>query len=244
MNKSANIFLGWSMATMLVVAACIGLPKLAGASTSVKEQVRWKTRAESYQASNFGNKSYSGLVEDLAKSQLDTSITNPWMRDLETVDLGGLDSHRAISYAKAARREVQCLAEAVYYEARSETKDGQKAVAEVVLNRVKHKAFPNTICGVVYEGAERTTGCQFSFACDGSTANLPRGKSWQRAQDIAAHMIMGLSPEITRRATHYHTTGVNPAWAQTLRQTRQFDTHVFYRFMPRKSLLRPVSVAP
>jgi spore germination cell wall hydrolase CwlJ-like protein len=118
------------------------------------------------------------------------------------------------------------------------------AVAEVVLNRVNNKHFPNTICGVVFQGAERTSGCQFSFTCDGSTANLPKGRPWERAQEIAEHMIVGASAPVTWRATHYHTTKVDPAWSKTLRQTRQFDTHVFYRMMPRKSRLRAVSVAP
>lgn len=244
MNKEATIFLGWAVATIAISAACIGLPVLAGASTSVKEQVRWKNRAQSFQSSGISPKAYSGLVTTFAQNHLDKSVTNPWQRDLEMVDKDTQRATQLVSHARTANREVQCLAEAVYYESRSETKDGQKAVAEVVLNRVKHKAFPNTICGVVYEGAERTTGCQFSFTCDGSTADLPKGKAWKRAQDIAAHMIMGISPNTTRYATHYHTTDVNPAWAKTLRQTRKYDTHVFYRFMLRKNLLRPVSVAP
>ncbi|MFN5901342.1 MAG: cell wall hydrolase, partial [Novosphingobium sp.] len=76
------------------------------------------------------------------------------------VDNSGVDRSRAL----------QCLAAAVYYEARSESDVGQRAVAQVVLNRVAHPSYPNTVCGVVYQGSERTTGCQFSFTCDGSLA--------------------------------------------------------------------------
>ncbi len=244
MTKGYHILMGWTLVTAATLTAMIGLPKLAGASASVKEQARWETRAEAFEASGSAMGAHSQLTQVLAARHLDSNITSPWMRDAIGAQSDISSASVLISQAKANTREVQCLAEAVYYEARSETKAGQKAVAEVVLNRVASKHFPSSVCGVVYQGAERISGCQFSFACDGSTAKLPRGKHWDRSQDIAAHMMMGLSAPSTSRATHYHTTDVEPKWANTLRQTRQFDTHVFYRFMPRKSRLRAVSVAP
>lgn len=244
MTNSRHIFLGWGLALSVTTAAIIGLPKLADASAMVKDQTRWETRAAEFQTSNETVNTTSHLAETHATLHLDTSISNPWMRDLTaTTSINGNGRH-LIANAKEASRQEQCLAEAVYYEARSERLPGQKAVAEVILNRVNSKHFPNTICGVVYQGAERTTGCQFSFTCDGATARLPRGKSWKRAQQVAEHMIVGASAPMTWRSTHYHTTEVNPAWSKTLRQTRQYDTHVFYRFRPRSSQLRPVSAAP
>ena len=244
MTSRSNIILGWGLALSVTTAAIIGLPKLADASAMVKDQTRWENKAAEFQIANTVVKSTSKLAETHAALHLDPTISNPWMRDATATTAVSGNGRHMIANAKAASREQQCLAEAVYYEARSERLPGQKAVAEVVLNRVNNKHFPNTICGVVYDGAERTSGCQFSFTCDGSTANLPKGKAWARAQEIADHMIVGASAPLTWRATHYHTTDVNPAWSKTLRQTRKFDTHVFYRFMPRKTRLRPVSVAP
>ena len=244
MTSRSNIFLGWGLALSVTTAAIVGLPKLADASAMVKDQTRWENKAAEFQTANTVVKSTSKLAETHAVLHLDRSISNPWMRDMSaTTGITG-NGRNIIANAKAAGREQQCLAEAIYYEARSERLPGQKAVAEVVLNRVNNKHFPNSICGVVYQGAERTSGCQFSFTCDGSTAKMPRGKSWEQAQAVADHMIVGASAPMTWRATHYHTTDVNPVWSKTLRQTRKFDTHVFYRSMPRSSQLRPVSAAP
>jgi len=129
--------------------------------------------------------------------------------------------------------ESRCMAEAIYYEARSETISGQRAVAEVIQNRIKSKHYPNTVCDVVYEGSERNTGCQFSFTCDGSMDIAPRGKAWERSLKVADYMMAGSHVPITNYATHYHTTEVSPAWSQTMRMTRKVGSHVFYRFAPR-----------
>lgn len=244
MTKNYHIFLGWGLAATVVLATVFGLPKLAGASTDFKDQAKWQERASNLE--NIGAEYYStsNLAKTLAEQHLDVSITNPYMLDYKITSDIPQNAGTMVARAKYAAQETNCLAEAIYYEARSETIAGQKAVAEVVLNRVGHRAFPSTVCSVVYQGAERTTGCQFSFACDGSNAKLPYGKHWAEAQSIAGHMMMGASTKITNRATHYHTTGVSPKWAPTLRKVRQYDTHVFYRFMPRKRRLRAVSVAP
>src|SRR5262245_45277856 len=88
-------------------------------------------------------------------------------------------------------RSLQCLAEAIYYEARNQSDDGQRAVAQVVLNRVRHPAYPNTVCGVVYQGSERTTGCQFSFTCTGVMGPIGDQAAWARAQRIANAALHG-----------------------------------------------------
>lgn len=127
-------------------------------------------------------------------------------------------------------RALDCLTSAVYYEAASESALGQAAVAQVVINRMRHPAFPKTICGVVFQGQERTTGCQFSFTCDGALARRPSATGWARARAAAAAALNGhVTPEVGM-ATHYHTDWVAPYWAERLVKMRQIDTHIFYRW--------------
>ncbi len=126
-------------------------------------------------------------------------------------------------------RAQECLAQAVWYEAASESEAGQRAVAQVVLNRVAHPAWPSSVCGVVYQGSERSTGCQFTFTCDGSLARRPSGASWARAQRIAAEALNGSVYAPVGLATHYHTLWVNPYWAATLDHIGTIGAHRFYR---------------
>jgi hypothetical protein len=126
-------------------------------------------------------------------------------------------------------RSLQCLAEAVYYEARSQSDDGQRAVAQVVLNRVRHPAYPNSVCGVVYQGSERVTGCQFSFTCDGSTGRGIEPYAWERARSIAAAALRGGVYRPVGLATNYHTTAIRPYWAPSLVQQTVIGAHIFYR---------------
>ncbi len=126
-------------------------------------------------------------------------------------------------------RSLECLAEAVYYEARSESEDGQRAVAQVVLNRVRHPAYPNSVCGVVYQGSERSTGCQFTFTCDGSTGAAIEPDAWDRARRIAAAALRGSVYRRVGLATHYHTTAIRPYWAPTLMPQASLGAHIFYR---------------
>lgn len=127
-------------------------------------------------------------------------------------------------------RQNQCLATAIYYEARSESLSGQLGVAEVIANRVNDHRYPNTICDVVYQGATRTTGCQFTFTCDGAMDKKPRGAKWDKAQSVAAHVMMDLNERKTGGATHYHATYVDPVWNSGLIKTSQIGVHIFYRF--------------
>lgn len=136
--------------------------------------------------------------------------------------------------AEEMLRQKQCLATAIYYEARSETTAGQLGVAEVIVNRVNDHRYPNSICDVVFQGATRTTGCQFTFTCDGAMNKAPRGVKWDKAQTIAAHVMMDLNERKTGGATHYHATYVNPVWNSGLIKTSQIGLHIFYRF-PRGS---------
>lgn len=126
-------------------------------------------------------------------------------------------------------RAQECLAQAVWYEAASESEAGQRAVAQVVLNRVAHPSWPASVCGVVYQGSERRTGCQFTFTCDGSLVRRPSGMSWARAQRIAGDALMGSVYAPVGYATHYHTLWVKPYWAGSLDHIGTIGAHRFYR---------------
>jgi hypothetical protein len=127
-------------------------------------------------------------------------------------------------------RSLDCLSQAIYYEAASESEDGQRAVAQVVLNRVRHPAWPNTVCGVVYQGPMRAGGgCQFTFTCDGSLARRPGGEPWLRARRLAAEALAGRIYAPVGLSTHYHTNYVFPAWAPRLAKTTVIGAHIFYR---------------
>ncbi len=127
-------------------------------------------------------------------------------------------------------RALDCLAAAVYYEAAEEPLDGQRAVAQVVLNRVRHLAYPHTVCGVVFQGSERRTGCQFSFTCDGSLNRTPSAIGWKRARQVAGAALAGLVYRPVGLATHYHADYVLPYWAQTLVKQIVIGRHIFYRW--------------
>ena len=127
-------------------------------------------------------------------------------------------------------RALECLTSAIYYEAAQEPTDGQRAVAQVVLNRVRHPAFPNSVCGVVYEGSTRVTGCQFTFTCDGSMAYRPVPSLWNRARKVAEAALNGAVFAPAGYATHYHANYVVPYWASSLVKTTVQGAHIFYRW--------------
>jgi spore germination cell wall hydrolase CwlJ-like protein len=126
-------------------------------------------------------------------------------------------------------RSQDCLAQAIYYEAGRESEDGQRAVAQVVLNRVRHPAWPDSVCGVVYQGPMRPGGgCQFTFTCDGSLMHRPTGSAWIRARQLAAEALAGYVHARVALATHYHANYVAPSWAPRLRPAAVIGAHLFY----------------
>ena len=127
-------------------------------------------------------------------------------------------------------RALDCLTAAVYYEAASESDDGEAAVAQVVLNRLRHPIFPKTVCGVVFQGSELPTGCQFTFTCDGSLNRRPSADAWKRAQKVAARALDGYVMKQVGEATHYHTQWVVPYWQPTVTKLTQIGAHIFYRW--------------
>jgi len=132
--------------------------------------------------------------------------------------------------ATAKARALECLTSAVYYEAGQESAEGQRAVAQVVLNRVRHPAFPASVCGVVYQGSTRPTGCQFTFTCDGSLSRRPMASAWARARQVAKAALTGAVYAPAGNATHYHANYVVPYWASSLAKNVVVGAHIFYRW--------------
>lgn len=133
-------------------------------------------------------------------------------------------------------RALRCLTQAIYYEAALEPTDGQRAVAQVVLNRVRDPNYPNSVCGVVYQGAERVTGCQFSFTCDGALSMAPANWAWERARLVAEQALAGYTATSVGSATHYHADYVFPRWAPSLNKLTQIGAHIFYSWKGRSGL--------
>lgn len=132
--------------------------------------------------------------------------------------------------ATVSSKQERCLATAIYFEARGESDRGQRAVADVILARVRTAGWPKTICGVVYQGSGRRTGCQFSFACDGR-ADVPRGEAWLDAKEIAADALdeNGGDEASLRSALYFHNRGVRPGWARHMVRVARIGGHIFYR---------------
>ncbi|WP_324749648.1 cell wall hydrolase [Sphingomonas sp. LY54] len=126
-------------------------------------------------------------------------------------------------------RAIDCLAAAMWYEAGADW-EGQRAVAQVVINRSRHPAFPKSICGVVFQGSERDTGCQFTFTCDGAMRRVPPDALWRRTRSSAAGMLEGRVFHPVGLATHYHTNWVAPYWNARMEKIAAIRTHLFFRW--------------
>jgi len=139
------------------------------------------------------------------------------------------DTQKAIAQRRVQLAEENCLARAVYFEARSESELGQIAVAKVVLNRVKDPEYPNTICGVVYQGSGRRNSCQFSFACDGLPDDVKSASAWSDAKRVAKMTIAGdAKVAALTTATNYHADYVKPKWAKSMKRLVKIGRHIFY----------------
>ena len=232
--------------TACVVTAAVALPTLAGRVETESMRAEFREEAK-FLATRIEARAPVVSPDDAPL------LENPWMRTVEYAlkrtpdattdkysqryrDLAALESYASFQpahfdLAEQNSKEFDCLSKAVFYEARSESTLGQIAVAEVVMNRVKDYRYPNTVCEVVFQGSERTTGCQFSFTCDGAMDRFPaKGRLWRRSQTVAAHVMMNLNKPMTGSATHYHTNYVDPVWNKHLIHTNTIGTHIFYRF--------------
>lgn len=132
-------------------------------------------------------------------------------------------------------REWQCLTEALYFEARGENKVGQQAVAEVILNRVDSGRYPDSVCGVVLQGAQKRNACQFSYNCDGKKNRIRNRQVFNQLGKLAARMLGGADRVLTNGALFYHNTSVRPGWTRRLKRTARIGSHVFYAHKTRVS---------
>lgn len=243
-EQRSTIYRGAAI-TACAMTAAVALPTIQSRIETQSEHAEFRQDAVTLASKIESRETLTGEYEA-------SVLENPWMRTVEYAlkrspdsvsdkydqryrDLAALEAYSSFEpahfrVADQSRTDTDCLATAIYYEARSEPIVGQIAVAEVIMNRVQDYRYPNTVCGVVYQGSERTTGCQFSFTCDGSMDRTPQGKYWQRSQDVAAHVLMDLNQPITGTATHYHTDYVDPVWNKHLVHTKTIGTHIFYRF--------------
>ncbi|MCA8880520.1 MAG: cell wall hydrolase [Rhodobacteraceae bacterium] len=124
-------------------------------------------------------------------------------------------------------KQLGCLAEALYFEARGESVKGQFAVAEVILNRVDSPFFPDSVCGVVHQGGR--SGCQFSYTCDGRPEVIREKGAYAEVRKVASLALHGVADPVTDGATFYHTKGVRPSWSRKFPQTATIGAHKFYR---------------
>jgi hypothetical protein len=231
---------------MCLAAAAVAMPVISHRAAEQRDGAEWAATSSAFQA-ELEQQLLAGS-EPNGRVELTAFHTGDGLRARGTAPLYETADARAVMLQAVLRgpsapvdqsapaepqvdaRQHNCLAQAVYYEARGETQQGQVAVAEVIMNRTRSRAYPSSICGVVYQGSQLATGCQFTFTCDGSLNHRPRGRAWDRAQRIATAVMLGYTRPITNHATHYHTTAVNPVWSAGLVETTQIGVHKFYRF--------------
>ncbi|WP_238928783.1 cell wall hydrolase [Alexandriicola marinus] len=163
-----------------------------------------------------------------------SSLTSPpsaALRDIPTIPgtVEYSENYLASLPRASGGPEWECLAEALYFEARGETARGLFAVAEVILNRVDSREFPDSVCSVVNQGTGRMYACQFTYTCDGNSEVINEPRAYTRVGKVARLMLDGAERPLTEGATYYHTTAVNPSWARRFERTAQYGVHLFYR---------------
>lgn len=197
------------MRFLVAVLVGLGLVSPAVADTSVKQLVSKEKRA----------------LGSIPATQLDALLKRPNSAGPVTY------SHRWLASQPRAKGGAQwaCLAEALYFEARGESVKGQFAVAEVILNRVDSRLFPNSVCGVVKQGTGRKYACQFTYTCDGYSDVIREKAAYARVGKIAKLMLKGAPRPLTSGATYYHTKAVRPSWSRKFTRTTTIGVHHFYR---------------
>lgn len=227
-------------------AACVLLPTFGVQYEAQREEATFRNNAQTLaEAASASDAVRSG-------NEVSPLLDHPWVRSVEYSmernpraalsryamrDRDGaavssvMEVHSdQFDRAELVSAEFDCLTQAVYFEAGYETSEGKLAVAEVIMNRVADHRYPNSVCDVVYQGATRTTGCQFTFTCDGALGRKPNPRKWEEARTVAAHVLMDLHERRTGSATHYHATYVDPIWNVGLVRTNKIGAHIFYRF--------------
>ena len=170
------------------------------------------------------------VVPDTRMAALTTLPSNEERGVASTPDgLSYSNSFLAALPRQSGGPQWQCLAEALYFEARGESVRGLFAVGEVILNRVDSAAYPNSVCGVINQGTGRKFACQFTYTCDGRPEQISEPRAYARVGKVARLLLDGAPRELTAGATHYHTTAVRPSWARRFPQTAHIGSHLFYR---------------
>lgn len=246
-QEQRDVLIRGGMIAVIAVSATVSLPAISQQQAGLRAEAEFRAEAERFAAYGDGGLAvrtgsdaaklldtpWLRTVEYTLKRDIDSSMSRYAMRDRDGAALATFTSFRPeqIKRAETIETELMCMSQAVFYESAFEPVPGQIAVAEVIANRVRDHRYPDTVCGVVFQGATRTTGCQFTFTCDGSMdRHKPSGEPWERAQRIAAHVMMELHDERTGGATHYHATYVDPVWNAGLIKTDKIGLHIFYRF--------------
>ncbi len=194
-----------------VLSAIVITPVVATANAEKAEEL---AKVEAKGLKTAGDKRLKSLVTAPKEAQSDLEFSRKW-----------IDSQPKAS----GSAQWRCLAEALYFEARGETVKGQFAVAEVILNRVDSKRYPNSVCGVISQGAHRRNACQFSYNCDGRSNKISEGKSYRKLGKLAYVMLNGAERQLTSDALYYHNTTVRPRWSRKLVKTARIGRHIFYR---------------
>ncbi|MEM8879721.1 MAG: cell wall hydrolase [Pseudomonadota bacterium] len=212
--------------------ACLGV-MFAALAMPVAAQVTASSATDPTGGIDFRLSGLMGVehaaTQDLSYTQLQrlgsTFVPSARGDELALPSAQDLDARPALRGAEA----WECLTQALYFEARGETVEGQFAVAEVILNRVDDPRYPATVCDVINEGTGRRYACQFTYTCDGRAETVDDIVLWNRMGHIAQMMLDGHPRRLTDGATHYHANWVNPRWAQTFPQTAEIGVHLFYR---------------
>lgn len=258
LERSPQMVRQGAAAVACLAAASAALPVIAERAAEQRSDALWNARALAFQADlaqarlggiahapearlRLKTRAISAGYAANAQADLPTNFEEGRaIRVSPTLSrsnvLAGLKPFQPVllRHASDVTKAQRCLAEAIYYEARGESFRGQMAVAEVVVNRVRSSVYSDDLCRVVYQGSHLSTGCQFTFTCDGSLGRTPRGPAWERAKMLAAQVLMGFARPMTQRATHYHTTDITPYWSASLVETTRVGSHVFYRFPSRQ----------
>ncbi|WP_299656845.1 cell wall hydrolase [uncultured Tateyamaria sp.] len=164
-------------------------------------------------------------LRGVSQARLDSLLSEPSAKTNVSFSRSWLDSQPK---AKGGAH-WKCLSEALYFEARGETVKGQFAVAEVIMNRVRSARFPDNVCGVINQGTGRKYQCQFTYTCDGNPETIHEPRAFDRVSKVARTVLDGRAPDLTKGATHYHTTAVRPRWSRVYTKTAAIGVHVFYR---------------
>lgn len=222
-NRSHEIGLGLGVVTILAMATVsFGLLFKIGAVGDADDQFA------AAQASRANNMLY--LDQKLKELEI-KPVTSAYLAEMDMPDPYNLDKtiETVDLFGRTFTNEDMCIAQAVYFEARSEPLVGQVAIAEVILNRMVDPRYPDTACEVVFQNQHMRHKCQFSFACDGQSDRPQHTRSWEKALKVVALVQEGERSGIAKRATHYHATYVNPRWSNHLNKLGQVGQHIFYR---------------